>query len=379
MLDGCNDLNEDLKLLIVKSAAEAVRLGNTRVGTEHLLLSLAGEGTSVPAMALASMKVDAALLQKEIEKLALQKDFINCETSCNELPGNSVLSHMCFKSKSAKSIPFSDQVIKALAKADDLSHYLGQEEIAGAHLLLALLENKDTCAAQAFEELSINIPFLKGQTLRLMASHCFKAGEARSLRSVLASGLKQLVEKYTSALYVVQELVQKSKMTIIDSPKRDSILHSVCTAYLAECLFHQVAFQRYTLEEALSALSATVGSLNEEIASQIVSMTGQHLRKQTRQGIEYVWTDQYRSIQHMLSDAEYDLIGSVIEDLWWTYSEDIALDKSFASALADHRKAHLLELQERRVELSQRLRKIKNRLEDTIRQCFKNRISASNL
>ena len=376
MLEGCNDVNEELQNTIANAAAEAVRLGNTRIGTEHLLFSLANQSSSIAANALASMKIDAAMLKTEIEKLSLQKEFINCESSRNELPGNSVLSHICFKSKTPKSISFSDQVIKTLAKADDLSHYLGQEEIGGAHLLLALLENKESCAGQIFEELSINIPFLKGQTLHLMASHCFKAGQARSLRSVLASGLKQLVEKYTSALYVVQDLVQKSKMTIIDTPKRESILHSVCTAYLAECLYSQVAFQRYLLEEALSALSATVGSLNEEVASQIVSMTAQHLRKQARQGIEYVWTDQYRSIQHMLSDAEYDLIGSVIEDLWWSYSEDIALEKSFDSALADHRKSHLLELQERRVELSKRLRKVKARLEDTIRQCFKNRLSA---
>jgi hypothetical protein len=163
-------------------------------------------------------------------------------------------------------------------------------------------------------------------------------------------------------------------LPITQLPRKEEVLHAVCTAYLAECLYNQVAFQRYLLEETLNTLSEKIGSLSEEIASQIVSTNAQHLRKQARQAIEYIWTDEYRLIQHMLNDAEYDLIGSVIEDLWWMYSEDIALDKSFTDALADHRKPHSLDLQKRRVELSQRLRKLKNRLEDTIKQCFQTRV-----
>jgi len=375
MLDGCNEVNEDLRATIIRAGEDAFRHSSSRVGTEHLLLSLANEQNTIASAALASMKIDSATVQKEIEKLSSQKDFLDCESSRNEVPGNSVLSQLCFKSRSSKQLPFSDGVIKTLAKADDFSRYLGQEEIGGAHLLLALLENKDTCTGRVLDELSINIVFLKGKILHFMAAACLKNGTANSLRTVLATGLKQLVEKHTSALYVVQELANRSKTTVLELPKRKDILHSVCIAYLAECLYNQVALQRYLLEESLTALSAIVGNLNEEISSQIVSTTAQHLRKHARQGIEYVWTDEYRSIQHMLSDAEHDLIGSVVEDLWWAYSEDVALDKSFTSALADHRKSHLLELQERRVELSQRLRKIRIRLEDTIRQCFSNRVT----
>lgn len=265
-------------------------------------------------------------------------------------------------------------MIKTLAKADDLSHYLGQDKIGVGHLLLAIMAQKDSCADKVFEELSINIEFLKGKIMLFMAMDYRKTGQIINLRSVLVTGLKRLIEKHSSALCVVQDLMQKSKLEIIDLPKKEKVLHAVCTAYLAECLFNQVAFQRYLLEEAMCTLSETAGSLSEEVASQIVSTTAQHLRKQARQGIEYIWTDEYRLIQHMLNDAEHDLIGSIIEDLWWAYSEDIALDKSFASALADHRKAHLIDLQSRRVELSRRLRKLKNRLEDTVRQCFRDRV-----
>lgn len=373
MLDGCNDLNEELKRVIIKAAEEANRLGSSRVGTEHLLLALSQPGETIASQAFASIKTDTAMLEKEITKLIADQDFVNCELSHNDLPGNSLLSQVCSDRKS-KQIPFSDKVIKTLAKADDLSHYLGYEEIGVSHLLLAMLEQRNSCAQKVFEELSINIAFLKGKIMHFMAANYLKSGQAINLRTILVSGLKGLTEKNSSALCMVQELVQKSKMTIIDLPKKEDILHAVCTAYLAECLYNQIAFQRYLLEEALCTLSETVGSLSEEVASQIVSTTAQHVRQQARQSIEYIWTDEYRLIQHMLNDAEHDLIGSVIEDLWWAYSEDIALDKSFTSALADHRKAHLLDLQSRRVELSRRLFKLKNRLEDTVRQCFQDRI-----
>ena len=79
----------------------------------------------------------------------------------------------------------------------------------------------------------------------------------------------------------------------------------------------------------------------------------------------------------MLDEAEHDLIGSVIEDLWWAQSEEIALHESVAEAMDDHRRSHLLNLQKRRLELSQRMSKLRTRLDDTVRQCFiKHPISA---
>lgn len=374
MLDGCNEIHENLKTVMLKAAEETERLGGQRVGTEHLLLALTHCEDPIVSSALASMKIDSGALEKEMEKLINQKDFADCELSHNELPGNNLLSQICFKDNKSQCIRFSDQAIKTLANADNISHYLGQDKINVSHFLLALIEQKDCCANKIFEELSINVAFLRGKIMHFMAVDHLKHDQMCSLRSALVCGLKGLIEKHSSALCTVQELIQASKLPITQLPRKEEVLHAVCTAYLAECLYNQVAFQRYLLEETLNTLSEKIGSLSEEIASQIVSTNAQHLRKQARQAIEYIWTDEYRLIQHMLNDAEYDLIGSVIEDLWWMYSEDIALDKSFTDALADHRKPHSLDLQKRRVELSQRLRKLKNRLEDTIKQCFQTRV-----
>ena len=59
-----------------------------------------------------------------------------------------------------------------------------------------------------------------------------------------------------------------------------------------------------------------------------------------------------------------------LEDLWWTHSEEIALHEVFDEALDDYRRKHVLNLQKRKLELSQRLTKLRLRLEDTIKQCF---------
>ncbi len=377
MLYSCNRLKEDAQTAIMRALAEALRQGSQRVGTEHLLLALVGEENSIPARALSAMKIDSTSLLKEMEKAPLNKDLAECESTASSVPGNSFLSRLCAVSgQDNKQLPFSDLMILTLTKADNFSRYFGQDTIGTPHILLAMLEIRDTCVHRIFEEMSANLNFLRSKIMHYMASNYLHTAQPLSLRGVLISGLKQLVEKHEAALYVVQELAQKSKIAIINPPEKEKILQTVCIAYLGECLYNQVAFQRYLLEEAMHVLSQTAGAVNQEICSQIISMTAQHLRQEAREGIEYVWTNEYKLIKHMLSDAEHDLIGSIIEDLWWTYSEDIALDKSFSSALADHRRSHLLDLQKRRVELSQRLRKLQNRLDDTVRQCFAAKVSS---
>jgi ATP-dependent Clp protease ATP-binding subunit ClpA len=375
MLHSCNNLSEDLKTAIALAAEESARHNNTRTGTEHLLLGLSAQPEAPASLALALMKIDRDSLQKELEKLIAGKDYANYEAADNALPGNAYLHRLTVQAEgNGKVVPFSDELITTLTKADLFSRYLGEDKINTAHVLLAMLELKNTCARRIFEELSANLDFLKGKIMQLIAANHFKAGRQTSFRNILINCLKQLVEKHEAALYVVQELMQRSKIDLLKLPEKDTVMQTVCIAYLPDCIVNQVSFQRYLLEEGLRTISSIAGTRSQDSMGQIISSTAQHLRKQAREAIEYIWTDEYRLIKHMLSDAEHDLIGSLIEDLWWAYSEDIALDQSFTSALADHRRSHLLDLQKRRLELSQRLRKLHNRLEETVKQCFANKV-----
>ena len=90
-------------------------------------------------------------------------------------------------------------------------------------------------------------------------------------------------------------------------------------------------------------------------------------------------SNEYRLFDKMMDEAEYDEIGTVIEDLWWTQGEEIALHELFIEALDDHRRQQMLGLQKRRIEISEKLARIKVRLDDVVRQCFEKRsISSSN-
>jgi len=75
----------------------------------------------------------------------------------------------------------------------------------------------------------------------------------------------------------------------------------------------------------------------------------------------------------MLDEGEHDLIGSVIEELWWAQGEEIALHDLFDAALDDHRRKQILSLQKRRLEISQRIARLRARLSETIHQCFTRR------
>src|SRR5205823_6814595 len=107
------------------------------------------------------------------------------------------------------------------------------------------------------------------------------------------------------------------------------------------------------------------------------SNSSKKLQSEVRATIEHIWSREYRMFDEMLDEAEHDLIGTVIEDLWWAQSEEIALHDLFDAALDDHRRKQLLSLQKRRIEITQRITKLRSRLGETISQCFvKRSISA---
>ena len=126
----------------------------------------------------------------------------------------------------------------------------------------------------------------------------------------------------------------------------------------------------------MNLLRKRCGNLDPEFAASTVSTSAQNIRSEVRQTVEYVWSHEFRLMSKLPDDADYDLIGSVIEDLWWTHSEEIALNQVFGEALDDHRRQQMLNLQKRRLEIEERYVKLRLRLTDTIRQCFLKRTPA---
>jgi hypothetical protein len=375
MLDAFfNRASKSLLSVIRTAYEESQRQKNPEIGTEHLLLAIAREPDDLASRALASMKIDAGSTQLEVDQYWREREVPDLDPSLGARYSKPLLNRICAQGNSDCFQPhLSDVAVQALLKAEDYSRFLGQDRIECAHLLLGILELREAGAIKIFEQMSANLTFLRRQVIHLLAQDSSSQIKVISLKVAVINGLKELVDKHESSLQLVAKLAERSASILRRLPSRGEILHMVCIGYLSDFLYTQVAFQRYVLEETLILLAQRSGPLDQEISAAIVETSAQNLRAEVRATIEYLWSHEYRLIEQMLDEAEYDVIGSVIEDLWWTQSEEIILDKSYASALEDHRRVQILSLQKRRIEVTQRLARLKSRLDETVRSTFEKR------
>ncbi|HEY9717758.1 MAG TPA: Clp protease N-terminal domain-containing protein [Trichormus sp.] len=370
-------------LLDVLRAAldECIRLDNRWVCSEHILLAMIRENDNIAGAALASMKISADSVQKEADERLRDKTESepmfseradNPEAEASDKPKLRVFSR-----DDASSIGFSQMVVEALKRSNDYSLFFGATEIHPEHLLLGVIDIKDAGVNDILEELAVNVTFLRRQVFALSARASYAKDNVPGLRLALINGFDELVNRYQANAHALTNLAARAGGVHINIPSRGQIVHMICMAFMGEFLSTQVAFQRYLLEENIRALGHRAGSLDKELTASIVSSGAQNLRSDVRTTIEHIWCNQYRLLTRLLDDGEHDLIGSVIEDLWWAQSEEIALNDLFSEALDDHRRKQVLSLQKRRLEIAARLTKLRHRLEETVRQCFvKHSISA---
>lgn len=357
----------DAAMRVVEAArAECERLKGRAVGTEHLILALTNDPESLAARALGSMGVQPQNVATELERL-----FPNLEPTPvpQEVkpPG----------AEDEAQVSYSDCAIEAFGRALDHCRYFGLKEVRPEHLLLAVVDVVDCGAVKILEELGANLSFLRRHIMFLMAKQYAAKPIAPALRSALVAGLTDLIESNLESVRSLSNLSSRSESRLSRLPDRREIVHMVFLGYMPDLLCTQIAFQRHLLQEALKLMAVRTGRLDQELTATIVSNSAQHVRLEVRSTIEFLWGNEYRLFDQMLNEAEHDLIGSVIEDLWWAHSEEIALHELFDEALIDHRRKHLLSLQKRRLEITQRLTKLRSRLAETIRQCFvKRSISA---
>jgi hypothetical protein len=328
------------------------------------------------------MKVSSANIEAEVDKRLKEttgsEPLFSEKTEVLEPPSDKPKLRVFSREEQGhEGIAFSQMVIEALKRSNEYSLFFGATEVNPEHLLFGMMDINDAGANRILEELSVNVTFLRRSVMELAAREAFHNPHVPTLREALVSGLDDLVSRYQNNVNALTNLAARAGGMHIHTPSRGQIVHMVCMTYMGDFLNIQCAFQRHLLEENIKSLRRRVGTLDKEMSATIVTSGAQNLRTEVRSTIEHIWCNQYRLLTRLLDEAEHDLIGSVIEDLWWTQSEDIALFDLFAEALEDHRRKEVLNLQKRRNELTQRLTKLRHRLEDTVRQCFvKHSISA---
>ena len=132
-----------VKDVIQFSKEEAIRLGHSYIGTEHLLLGILREGEGVAIDIMLNLGVDLKPLRKRIEDLCSSDS-----TSSKSITDN---------------IPLTKQAEKAL-KTTFLEAKLYNSELIGTpHLLLCILRNDADPMAHLFEQLNITYEMVKAQ------------------------------------------------------------------------------------------------------------------------------------------------------------------------------------------------------------------------
>ncbi|HMW89281.1 MAG TPA: Clp protease N-terminal domain-containing protein [Candidatus Obscuribacter sp.] len=379
MLDSVFERSSDSLLQVLQLALdECINLEHTYICTDHILTALVSEYAGVAAEALGSMKIDADAVSKELEgkvksKMESELPFSGRPDLSSGLPSVTlpvVAQSAGSIAETRKAYGMSDLTVQALHRAYEYALFFGLNYINPEHLLLGILDLKECIAVRTIVDLGGNIDFLRRQIMLLMAKSLSSDASLPGLKDAVIGGLKEMIDKHYRSISTLQALSVRSRHALGSLPPRSEIVHMVCTGYFPDFLINQMAFRRYLLEETLAQLNCRVGGLEKELSATIISSAAHSLRQEVRNAIEFMLSSEYRLFSQMLDDAEHDLIGSVIEDLWWAQGEEIALNELFSEALDDHRRKHLLSLQERRLEITSRLSKLRDSLDETIRQCF---------
>ncbi len=126
MMNGM--FTDRVKKVMQIAREESVRLGNDYVGTEHLLLGLIKEGDGVAVAVLRSMGVDLEALTSNIEK------------AITSAGGMVTIGQM---------LPFTPRAKKVLEIAANEARSMSHKYIGTEHLLLALMKDTESAAANA--------------------------------------------------------------------------------------------------------------------------------------------------------------------------------------------------------------------------------------
>jgi len=127
---------------------EAQRLNHEYIGTEHILLGLIQEGSGVAANVLKNLDVDPRKIRAEVERMVK--------------PGSNVVQ--------MGQLPFTPRAKKVLELALEEANNLGHNYIGTEHLLLGLLREHDSVAAQALTALGLKLDALRDEVLEFLGA-----------------------------------------------------------------------------------------------------------------------------------------------------------------------------------------------------------------
>ena len=176
-----------VKKVMQLAREESVRLGNDYVGTEHLLLGLIKEGEGVAIVVLKNLGVELDELAKNIEK------------SITTSGGMMTIGQM---------IPFTPRAKKVLEIAAQEARSMGHKYIGTEHLLLALMKDNESAAANALGSIGVEYDKIKEEIIRVL-----RGGDSASSES---SGGSRKKSKTVFLDHFGRDLTEMAKQGLLD-------------------------------------------------------------------------------------------------------------------------------------------------------------------
>jgi len=138
---------ERAQKVLALSQEEAVRLGHSSIGTEHILLGLVREGEGIAAKALYGLALGPEKIQKEVENLIGRGQ----DTSQN--------------------IHYTPRAKKVIELSMDEARKLGHSYVGTEHILLGLIREGEGVAARVLTNLGVSLNKARQQVLQLLGSN----------------------------------------------------------------------------------------------------------------------------------------------------------------------------------------------------------------
>src|SRR5262245_20525899 len=135
---------EKARRVIFFARYEASQFGASQIEAEHILLGLIREDKNLAARFIHRPHANVELIRKEIENRTEMRDYVSTQID----------------------MPLSDGAKRALSFAAEESELLGNRHIGTEHLLLGLLREEDSIAAEILNARGMRLPDVRQDLAR---------------------------------------------------------------------------------------------------------------------------------------------------------------------------------------------------------------------
>ncbi|MBO0995802.1 ATP-dependent protease ATP-binding subunit ClpC [Bacillus sp. SD088] len=165
---------ERAQKVLALSQEEALRLGHSNIGTEHILLGLVREGEGIAAKALYGLALSPEKIQKEVENLIGR--------------GN----------EQSQDLHYTPRAKKVIELSMDEARKLGHSYVGTEHILLGLIREGEGVAARVLTNLGVSLNKARQQVLQLLGNNEANTHGASSSSSANTPTLDSLARDLTA-------------------------------------------------------------------------------------------------------------------------------------------------------------------------------------